>query len=58
MNDPERTDLPQQPQRRHTDVPPRAERPPFDTSDLNDIPGTTDDDPPYRSWWVIDTPSR
>ncbi|MGD9922086.1 MAG: hypothetical protein AB7V13_11655 [Pseudorhodoplanes sp.] len=29
-------------------------RAPFDTSELNNIPRTTDEDPPYRDWWVVD----
>ena len=29
---------------------------PFDTSDLNNIPQTTDEDPPYQNWWVINEP--
>lgn len=29
-------------------------RMPFDISDLDRIPETTDEDPPYRNWWVID----
>lgn len=29
-------------------------RQPFDTSDLDTIPTTNDDDPPYRNWWVVD----
>jgi hypothetical protein len=28
-------------------------RRPFDTSELNSIPPVTEDDPPYRNWWVI-----
>lgn len=30
------------------------QRMPFDTSDLRRIPTATDDDPPYRNWWVGD----
>ena len=26
---------------------------PYDTSDLDKVPRPTNDDPPYRSWWVI-----
>lgn len=29
-------------------------RMPFDTSDLDRIPTATEDDPPYRNWWVDD----
>ncbi len=29
-------------------------RMPFDTSDLNRIPTATEEDPPYRNWWVGD----
>jgi hypothetical protein len=36
------------------DEPERSERrPTFDISDLHNIPRTTDDDPPYQSWWVV-----
>jgi hypothetical protein len=31
----------------------KSSRVPFDTSELNNIPRTTDDDPPYQSWWVV-----
>lgn len=31
----------------------KRSRVPFDTSELNNIPRTTDDDPPYQSWWVV-----
>lgn len=27
---------------------------PFDTKDLEKLPSTNDNDPPYRPWWVID----
>jgi len=27
---------------------------PFDLSELDRIPQPTDDDPPYRPWWVVD----
>jgi hypothetical protein len=33
-------------------------RAPFDTSDLNNIPHPTDDDPPYQSWWVVTDPDN
>jgi hypothetical protein len=26
---------------------------PYDSSDLEKAPRPADDDPPYRSWWVI-----
>jgi hypothetical protein len=26
---------------------------PYDTGDLDKVPRPSDDDPPYRSWWVI-----
>ncbi len=37
--------------------PDRAERKnarPFDPRELEKLPLATDDDPPYRPWWVID----
>lgn len=27
---------------------------PFDTDELDRLPQPTDDDPPYRPWWVVD----
>lgn len=27
---------------------------PFDTRELDKLPQPTDDDPPYRPWWVVD----
>lgn len=27
---------------------------PFDTHELDKLPQPTDDDPPYRPWWVVD----
>jgi hypothetical protein len=27
---------------------------PFDTRELDRLPQPTDDDPPYRPWWVVD----
>jgi hypothetical protein len=27
---------------------------PFDTKELEKLPSTNDNDPPYRPWWVID----
>jgi hypothetical protein len=29
---------------------------PFDVSELGKIPEATDDDPPYRDWWVVTGP--
>jgi hypothetical protein len=26
---------------------------PYDTTELDKVPRPTDDDPPYRSWWVL-----
>jgi hypothetical protein len=31
-----------------------SSRQPFDTSDLDRLPGARHDDPPYRDWWVVD----
>jgi hypothetical protein len=31
----------------------QSRRMPFDNAGLNDIPGPTNEDPPYRSWWVV-----
>ncbi len=28
-------------------------RRPYDTTELDKVPRPTDDDPPYRSWWVL-----
>jgi hypothetical protein len=28
-------------------------RRPYDTSDLDKMPRPTEEDPPYRSWWVL-----
>ena len=36
----------------------RDARPPFDTSDLDAIPQPTDEDPPYRQWWVVELGNR
>lgn len=53
MRDPETSEQPREPR----DPNPREySRTPFDTSDLNDIPRTTDEDPPYRNWWVVIEP--
>jgi hypothetical protein len=53
MRDPETPEQP--PQRRDHDER-REPRAPFDSSDLNNIPQTTDEDPPYRNWWVVSEP--
>jgi hypothetical protein len=31
----------------------KPSRAPFDTSELNNIPRATDEDPPYQNWWVV-----
>jgi hypothetical protein len=36
------------------DQPQRPGARPFDLSELDKLPQPTDDDPPYRSWWVVD----
>jgi hypothetical protein len=28
-------------------------RRPYDTNELDKVPRPTEDDPPYRSWWVL-----
>lgn len=33
---------------------PRPVSMPFDTRELDKLPQPTDDDPPYRPWWVVD----
>jgi hypothetical protein len=41
----------------HPQQPDRAEHEatrPFDSRELEKLPFATDDDPPYRPWWVID----
>jgi hypothetical protein len=43
---------PQHPQ--HTDGTEREYLPPFDRRELDKLPTATDQDPPYRPWWVID----
>lgn len=48
MSDPE-TPEPTSEQQNRSD----ERRAPFDSSDLVNIPPTTDDDPPYRNWWVV-----
>lgn len=56
MTDPE---TPEQQQSERHDSGQNRDRTPFDTSDLSQIPGPTDEDPPYRDWWVVlDTKSR
>lgn len=32
----------------------KSDKPPFDVSELGNIPPANGDDPPYRDWWVID----
>jgi hypothetical protein len=49
-------DAPEQPQERRDPNERRERRVPFDSSDLNNIPQTTDEDPPYRNWWVVTEP--
>ena len=34
--------------------PSAQKNPPFDTRELDDLPMPTEQDPPYRSWWVVD----
>jgi hypothetical protein len=53
MRDPETRE---QSHERHTEN--RDQRVPFDSSDLNNIPRTTDEDPPYRNWWVVNDPEQ
>jgi hypothetical protein len=36
------------------DLAPVPGRRPFDGTELARVPRPRDDDPPYRSWWVID----
>lgn len=55
MRDPE---TPQLPQERRDQNERRDRRAPFDTSDLDNIPRTTEDDPPYRNWWVVTEPDK
>jgi hypothetical protein len=50
MREPE---TPEQPSERRHQNEQTEKRAPFDSSDLNQIPPTTDEDPPYRSWWVV-----
>ena len=53
MRDPE---TPAEPHERRDQNEHREQRAPFDSSDLNNIPRTTDEDPPYRNWWVLTEP--
>lgn len=53
MRNPE---TPEQPQEQRDLTERRNPRAPFDISDLNNIPRTTDEDPPYRNWWVAIEP--
>lgn len=55
MTDPE---IPERSQDERRENEPRSGRRPFDISDLNTIPSTTDEDPPYRNWWVVDPGNR
>lgn len=43
--------IPQQP-----DPAERGNARPFDSRELQKLPLATDDDPPYRPWWVVDRP--
>ena len=46
-------------QKTHNDSPGQSDagrddiRRPYDTGELERVPRPTDDDPPYRSWWVL-----
>ncbi len=55
MKDPE-ADEQQQERRDQTDD--TVYRAPFDISRLNQVPRARDDDPPYRSWWVVTDPDK
>jgi len=55
MRDPETTEQPQERPNRYER---RQQRAPFDISDLDNIPRTNDDDPPYRNWWVVTEPEN
>jgi hypothetical protein len=46
-------ETPEQHQKERHESGQHRERPPFDTSDLNQIPAPTEEDPPYRDWWVV-----
>ncbi|MFZ5689907.1 MAG: hypothetical protein ACOY5F_01495 [Pseudomonadota bacterium] len=47
------SETPEQPQEQPQQTEQTVSRAPFDSSDLNRIPPTTDQDPPYRDWWVV-----
>jgi hypothetical protein len=47
------THTPEQQEERRGQTEGQRRRAPFDTSDLNNIPRTNADDPPYRNWWVV-----
>ncbi|ARQ00779.1 hypothetical protein [Pseudorhodoplanes sinuspersici] len=53
MNDPETPEKHRQTDQREAESN-RNTRMPFDISDLRRLPTATDDDPPYRNWWVGD----
>jgi hypothetical protein len=56
MTDPR---VPEQPEENRGEAERQSRRMPFDNAGLNEIPGPTNDDPPYRSWWVVtDTDKR
>jgi hypothetical protein len=52
MRDPET----EQPHQRRQQIERSKPRAPFDSSELNNIPRPTDEDPPYRNWWVVTEP--
>jgi hypothetical protein len=39
--------------RDHFKLDPESLRHPYDANELDKVPRPTDDDPPYRSWWVM-----
>jgi hypothetical protein len=53
MSDPETSEKQRQSGQWQGD-PRQSKRMPFDTSELDRIPAATEDDPPYRNWWVND----
>jgi hypothetical protein len=53
MSDRETSEKHRNPRQRNTESNENT-RMPFDTSGLYRIPTATDDDPPYRNWWVED----
>lgn len=32
-------------------------RPPYDSREIERLPRATDEDPPYRPWWIVDAHS-